>query len=1123
MRNRILLSLFAAASLLAAPRPALAQTTVKKVVLQGFWWDYTNSNYRNKWADYLVELAPRLKELGIDAVWIPPTPKNNGGTNSVGYAPFDNYDLGDKYQKGSTRTRVGTKDELLRLVAVLHANGIEVVQDVVLNHVDGAGTSSGAGGLDPNTYSVTANGGFKNFRNASFATPVPEAGDNAAAYLARSGRWPKNYTNFHAHLGHNTTSGDFANPAFGPDFCYGDDGGSDGYGPSTNASYNPPQSAGYSRNQARSWVQWMKKQTGVDGFRWDAVKHFSYPAQQDWSYNLKYLTGFANGGETMLNTGEFVGNKNELDAYVSSVSNSNGGSEFLMGTFDFSLRGAIYNMVAGGGNYDLAQLPGAQQNQRVAYYSASNTYVHRTAPFVNSHDTFRPQLNAAGNYAGWNSGQELGAHIEPNDVRLSAAYAINLAVDGNPHIFIEDLFNLGYLGNRFSHLPTDAAALPVRADLANLIWCHQHLNFKAGAYFVRQQSADHLVIERGGRALIGINDNWNTWQNATVTTSFAPGTVLKDYSGANGTATRTVGAGGVVSISTAPCDGTAALGRRGYSVWAPVGQDGSPYTPGRAARTTQEWEMADDLGASNCRGLGQGGALPTNSTAWRTAGKIFAKAGQAVNYTLYPENNTTNTRPLIVAVYDQLGNQLNTNTGTTTITGTYTPASDRWLTLKIRNANAAQAGQRAYVQVSYEGPAVVDTRLAGNDPQPSVAIWSAAAGTTDASDCRNWEQGLLPSPTTDVRIPGDVALQPTLSSDFLFANNLTLDAGATLTVQPGATVQLFGNFLNEGTLGGAGTYVFTGLADQRLGGSGVHSFGNLTIANPNGDVALDAPVTVRDTLRLNDGRLALDNFDLTLGSAIVLGGSAGSYVLTPNNPASGGLCQRQIPGNVAVSYPVGSATGFAPLTLTSGTAITTGVRTFDGVFTTGNGGPPYALAHNFVNRTWAMVSGPTAGGFPGTAVAQWNAGEENASFQRSQSAAHYTAGGTSWQLRSPGTVAATGANPYSASLTNIPFGGYLAVGNFTALATRTTAGPALLGISPNPSPGSVRLSNTSGAAMLTLRLTSVLGQEVLPATTGSVAEIQAQLNMALAKAAPGVYLVTVQAGSHHQHLRLVRE
>ncbi|RZL15955.1 MAG: hypothetical protein EOO62_02655 [Hymenobacter sp.] len=75
-----------------------------------------------------------------------------------------------------------------------------------------------------------------------------EAGDGGAAYAQRQGRWPKNYANFHPQLGHNTTSGDFAAPYFGPDFCYGNDGGGDGYGPLSPAylalfpnAYNPVQ------------------------------------------------------------------------------------------------------------------------------------------------------------------------------------------------------------------------------------------------------------------------------------------------------------------------------------------------------------------------------------------------------------------------------------------------------------------------------------------------------------------------------------------------------------------------------------------------------------------------------------------------------------------------------------------------------------------------------------------------------------------------------------------------------------------------------------------------------------------------------------------------------------------
>lgn len=111
IKTRIFAFLLALLGVLAQTTPSRAQTTVKKVVLQAYWWDFWNNNYPNSWANYLTELAPRLRSLGIDAVWIPPTIKNSG-TNSVGYSPFDHYDLGDKFQKNSTTTRFGTKDEL---------------------------------------------------------------------------------------------------------------------------------------------------------------------------------------------------------------------------------------------------------------------------------------------------------------------------------------------------------------------------------------------------------------------------------------------------------------------------------------------------------------------------------------------------------------------------------------------------------------------------------------------------------------------------------------------------------------------------------------------------------------------------------------------------------------------------------------------------------------------------------------------------------------------------------------------------------------------------------------------------------------------------------------------------
>ena len=121
--------------------------TNNQVLLQGFWWDYYHDDYNSNWANYLVKLAPRLKNIGLDAIYIPPSIKNKASFD-MGYAPFDHYDLGDKYQKGYLKTKMGDKDLLLRMVAVLKANGIDVVQDIVLNHITGAGSQNGLGGQD---------------------------------------------------------------------------------------------------------------------------------------------------------------------------------------------------------------------------------------------------------------------------------------------------------------------------------------------------------------------------------------------------------------------------------------------------------------------------------------------------------------------------------------------------------------------------------------------------------------------------------------------------------------------------------------------------------------------------------------------------------------------------------------------------------------------------------------------------------------------------------------------------------------------------------------------------------------------------------------------------------------
>ena len=279
------------------------------------------------------------------------------------------------------------------------------------------------------------------------------------------------------------------------------------------------------RTGNRKWLIWYKKQVGFDGVWMDAVKHFPDFASEDFLYNLQSNAGWANGWATMYAVGEWVGSSGQMDGWVANVNNR-------AGTFDFSLRNGLYQVVSQGGSFDIGTLLTYQQGTRVV--NIGGTYVHRTVPFVNNHDTMRPTVDATGNYTGWNTGSELAPHIDPFDPRLSAVYAAALAMDGSPMLFFEDVFNVGNTSKRYMHSPKSTVDLPTRDDLVNLVWCHQNLHFKDGAYKVRYQTADHLVIERSTKAIIGINDNFTTWQNNTVSCDFPAGTVPKDYSGANG-------------------------------------------------------------------------------------------------------------------------------------------------------------------------------------------------------------------------------------------------------------------------------------------------------------------------------------------------------------------------------------------------------------------------------------------------------------------------------------------------------------------------------------------------------------------------------------------------------------
>jgi len=103
-------------------------------MLQYFHWYYPNDG--NLWKQLKGE-AKRLSDLGISAVWLPPAFKASGGGYSVGYDIYDIYDLGEFDQKGTIRTKYGTKQEYIEAIDELHKYGVETYADIVLNHKAG--------------------------------------------------------------------------------------------------------------------------------------------------------------------------------------------------------------------------------------------------------------------------------------------------------------------------------------------------------------------------------------------------------------------------------------------------------------------------------------------------------------------------------------------------------------------------------------------------------------------------------------------------------------------------------------------------------------------------------------------------------------------------------------------------------------------------------------------------------------------------------------------------------------------------------------------------------------------------------------------------------------------------
>ena len=93
-----------------------------ETMMQYYEWYLPNDGL---WWKRCTAKAENLVALGITQVWLPPAYKGTS-QEDVGYGVYDMYDLGEFNQKGTVRTKYGTKEEYLEAVQAFHAAGMNI-------------------------------------------------------------------------------------------------------------------------------------------------------------------------------------------------------------------------------------------------------------------------------------------------------------------------------------------------------------------------------------------------------------------------------------------------------------------------------------------------------------------------------------------------------------------------------------------------------------------------------------------------------------------------------------------------------------------------------------------------------------------------------------------------------------------------------------------------------------------------------------------------------------------------------------------------------------------------------------------------------------------------------------
>ena len=295
------------------------------VMMQYFEWHLPNDG---KLWKQIKEDASHLRDIGVTAVWIPPAYKADEQQDE-GYATYDLYDLGEFDQKGTIRTKYGTKDELKKKIDELHKYHIAVYLDVVLNHK--------AGGDFTEKFMVVEVDPKE--RTKALGEPFEIQGWTGYSFHGRKDK----HSDFKWHWYHFSGTGfDDAQKRSGVFQIQGDiQNGNYDFLLCNDIDLDHPEVV----SELNRWGKWVSNELNLDGMRLDAIKHMKD------QFVAQFLDAVrSERGNDFYAVGEYWnGDLEALDAYIEAVGHK-------VNLFDVPLHYNMFQASQEGKDYDLRDI-----------------------------------------------------------------------------------------------------------------------------------------------------------------------------------------------------------------------------------------------------------------------------------------------------------------------------------------------------------------------------------------------------------------------------------------------------------------------------------------------------------------------------------------------------------------------------------------------------------------------------------------------------------------------------------------------------------------------------------------------------------------------------------------------